>query len=354
MRVRDLRRASGLILGGQDSHEEVPLHRRSAGAGAVRGRCPPSARRSPRTVLPPPRNRKALFECGVTAGRGRRRRRSTVGTAGAAQQMPCSRLRQTTGARGLLHCNVLSGVRCNVFCPVVSVVCCGVVGCPLRVASCPLQRCLFRVPCRRLLVARCQEPVVSCPLLVEHLCLRFGVVRCLFQRCLFRVACCQVSVACCRLHVARRLLWRRPLSVATCMPNIGCCCNGCPLPRCSGALLPMAQGCACTSSRCGRSSAARCAINSSSAINTRYTGGGRKSHQPPSPSAQCPARSASACQWSAAPAVVADPLSTVSTRSPPPGVPLSAVECAGVESTAVGARPCGSLPVSPSAHDGLA
>jgi hypothetical protein len=69
----------------------------------------------------------------------------------------------------------------------------------------------------------------------------------------------------------------------------------------------MAQGRACTSSRCGRSSAARCAMNSSSAINTRYAAGGRKSPQPPSSGTQYPAKSASACQWRAAPVVMADP-----------------------------------------------
>ena len=183
------------------------------------------ARRSTRTVLPPPRNRQPFlnskFPLDMAGGGGA----AQVDTAGAVQHCSSSRpalggLQQTTGTRGLLLCYMLSGVRCNVFWSVLSVVCCGVA--TLSVACCLLRccnvvRCMLSVACCLL---RC------CPLQVATLsvatlpvpCFVLSVVCCNAVRSLSSVARrtfvfplrrCPSSVAAlfdCRLHGAWRLL----------------------------------------------------------------------------------------------------------------------------------------------------
>ena len=136
-----------------------------------------------------------------------------MGGGGAAEQRTPRSLLQTTGIRGPLHCYTSSDVRCNVFCSVLSVFCCGVVRCPLHVASCPLQRCLFHATCRRLSVARCQEPAVRCPSLVEH---RTSCVQAALSVVGSGVACSVLFVVSCRLHAVGCMLHgvRYPLSVA--------------------------------------------------------------------------------------------------------------------------------------------
>ena len=161
-------------------------------------------------------------------------------------------------------------VVCRVSCllTVWSVGCCpshvacgllGVAALALSTARCTLSVicyvCMLHVPCCPLHVASCMLPVACCPLHVVVWVLQRW--RCLWRgvRCQLSVTCCMLHVPCCPLHVACRPLW----SVAT--PPVATA-QPCPFA--------VAQGRACTSSRCCRSSAARCAINGNNAINNRY------------------------------------------------------------------------------------
>jgi hypothetical protein len=182
------------------SSADRPRRRMCAG-----GASHPRAAQLATVLTSPTQNRKALFECGVSAGHGRRRR-STVGTAGAVQQTPC-RMLQQTGTRGPLHGCMLSGVCCNIFCPVLSVVCCGVLRCPLHAVRC-------NVVCSMLRAAGCPLHAAMSPLSV--VCSVLYVVKCRLHAvgCMLHGVCCSVFRR--PLHVARRTSGVvAPWSVAT-------------------------------------------------------------------------------------------------------------------------------------------
>ena len=103
-----------------------------------------------------------------------------------------------------------------------------------------------------------------------------------------------------------------------------------PLQRLQPRPFAMAQGRACTSSRCGRSSAARCAINRRRATKTRYTAGGRKSPKYSVPRHECLSAPMACCAGGSG--------GPVEYREYPQHPSRSASECRGVRRCGVHSR----------------
>jgi hypothetical protein len=225
------------------------------------------------------RNMLCSIKCAVAAREARRRRDSPAAAPAARFTLTCAPwcvFCIVTCCLSLLvvccmlsaayrvmftNCGPLSFARCMLHVVQSLLHLLSIVSCMLHVVCCRSQFCTFSVirdpwsvallhvggcnvfcsvVCCMLRLVRCMLSVTSCPLHVVYClvqrwrCLRRGV------RCRLSVACCLLHVPCFPLHVASRPLW----SVATA-----------PVATPQRCTFAMAQGRACISSRCGRSSA---------------------------------------------------------------------------------------------------